>query len=574
MGCLCAADSCADGLQLDPGCSAGLPGASKERVLQALQTIPEVAATLQSRLNREGPNAEGFLQLRVIISAAAAAAESPEGYTAMLRSLPLFELAGGGFAAAERATCAPSQAWEDSVAACRGLLRGRFGSLAVLALHRPTTVQGHLLRAANLEAPDECSWLMNTLLPRLTEDAADTSRQQRTSQDSLKRLLMAALHALAGILSSRPFTDEEQARLAELPIVVDADGRQQTASRFVLLEGAADGLRPLMAGPEWPLQALPAEYSAFVEVLKAGGLHTHIDSSLFTVIAQCCHSGALARLPAEALPPFRDALAAAAAAAQPAWEPSELAKLPVFLATDDSLVAFGAAWVAPDLEWQQLLHYHRVQLPLPVLHWHGADATQRRLLDAAGATDLQLVAMSVERDLLPYISAHRDNRRLEPLLLHSLRCLESTADGVSLLFKYVVFGNDGSAQWPSCFTLLASCNNTIESLLPESQFPRLPSHYHRFAALLASAGLQTTLSVKMLECCIRNFQQQHAAGTMDPIVGITLLEQILSQREHFFLASDSLQAVAFKQFVMGARCVSLSSSERRSNPYKKPWKSF
>lgn len=451
-----------------------------------------------------------------------------------------------------------SQAWEDSAAACSAL------SLAVVVLHGAKGVQGQLLRGANLTAPDECSWLLSTLLPRLETDVVGARSPQPSAKASLKQLLMGALQALSRLQCSRPFTEQEQARLPQLRLVIDAEGRKQQASRFVLLDGAADGLRPLMSGPEWPLQPLPSEYGAFAALLEAGGLHTHIDSSLFAVIAQCCHAGALARLPGEALPSFRDALAAAAAAAQPPWEPSQMAKLPVFAATDGSLVAAGGAWVAPDAEWQQLLHYHRTHLPLPVLHWHGADATQRRLLNAAGLTELEQVAMSVERDLLPYVRAHSANRRLEPLVLHSLRCLEGSdsAGVISLHFSSVVFDHDGAAKIPSHFTLLPSGNSTIESLLPASQFPRLPAQYHSFSALLSAAGLQTELTMQMLECCIKNFQQQHAAGSIDATAGITLLQQLLSRRDAF--ASSAVTdlrgraLLAFKHFVLNARCVSLS----------------
>ena len=69
-------------------------------------------------------------------------------------------------------------------------------------------------------------------------------------------------------------------------------------------------------------------------------------------------------------------------------------------------------------------------------------------------------------------------------------------------------------------------DGTVESLLPEESFPRLPEKYRIYRRLLAAEGLKIVLTPALLRCCITNFMQQYAVGEAGPAVGITVLQRL------------------------------------------------
>lgn len=478
-GCLCAADGRSGSMHLTlPSGERGCPDASLERIFRALQAAPrqQLLTTLgygsaaAVSANEGGPSsvirnaaavAKGAPLRRVLARAAVGHSAATDAAT-WLEQLPVFKFANAAFATASAASPVLAN-WETILKGCKAL------ALPHLLLHTASETQRKLMAAAGIAAPAELEWLLSVLLPHIAArlNSVHPSGQRKT----LVQLQLMALDRLEAF----PLGQLEQGQLRSLRLVVDSEGALREAVAFVQLEAAADGLRPLMSGAAAGLQALPADYGGVAGVLRLAGLHTEMDGPVLSSIAKRCDEGALLKLTRGEQLAFQGALAAAAAK-QMTWDERRVAGMRVFQDTSGALVAAEGSWVARTEKLERLLHAHRAALPAPVLKWHTGD---RRMLTSAGYGVGFKKFLSMGRTLLPHIASKAEDRSLEPIVLLALERLEKcSSSGDCLAGLSVIYGDSGPAPPPSAYLLLEPTDGTIERLLPEKSYPRLPERYH------------------------------------------------------------------------------------------------
>ena len=131
-------------------------------------------------------------------------------------------------------------------------------SFAAVGLNMQADYQQHaLLTAAEISPPLLPAFLLDRLLPAI---AARLMAQPPLSAEAVAQLEGLHLAAVGSLSRSMPLAAEQLEQLKQAPLVID-DGQAKTASLFMVLGEEAEGLRPVVSGPGFPLRPLPAKYA-------------------------------------------------------------------------------------------------------------------------------------------------------------------------------------------------------------------------------------------------------------------------------------------------------------------------
>ena len=117
--------------------------------------------------------------------------------------------------------------------------------------------QHALLTAAGISPPQLPAFLLEQLLPAIS---ARLVAQPPLSEGSAAQLEGLHLAVVGSLSRGVPLPAEQLEQLKQAPLVID-DGQAKTASLFMVLGEQAEGLRPIVSGPGFPLRPLPAKYA-------------------------------------------------------------------------------------------------------------------------------------------------------------------------------------------------------------------------------------------------------------------------------------------------------------------------
>ncbi len=127
--------------------------------------------------------------------------------------------------------------------------------------HEPCSQADHqqyaLLRAAGLDPPLLAAFLLDQLLPAIGDRLA---AQPPLSAEAVAKLEELHIAAVGSLSREMPLSAQQLEQLGQALLVFD-DGQAKTASVFMVLGDDAEGLRPIVSGPGFPLRPLPAKFS-------------------------------------------------------------------------------------------------------------------------------------------------------------------------------------------------------------------------------------------------------------------------------------------------------------------------
>ena len=114
-----------------------------------------------------------------------------------------------------------------------------------------------LLRAAGRDPPPLPAFLLDQLLPAI---GARLAAQPPLSAEAVAQLEELHVAAVGSLSREMPLSAPQLEHLEQALLVFDG-GQAKTASAFMVLGEDAEGLRPVVSGPGFPLRPLPSKYS-------------------------------------------------------------------------------------------------------------------------------------------------------------------------------------------------------------------------------------------------------------------------------------------------------------------------
>ncbi len=114
-----------------------------------------------------------------------------------------------------------------------------------------------LLRAAGVDPPPLAAFLLDQVLPAI---GARLAAQPPLSAEAVAQLEELHTAAVGSLSREMPLPTQQLEQLKQALLVFD-DGQATMASDFMVLGQDAEGLRPIVSGPGFPLRPLPAKFS-------------------------------------------------------------------------------------------------------------------------------------------------------------------------------------------------------------------------------------------------------------------------------------------------------------------------